>query len=310
MTAIGPQEPPGIFSMSITPFSKSGGLDEGALRAHLRFMAGANVGVFLGSYGSGEGHLLREREIERLYEVGVEELKGKAPVYASALGFTETDHVIAQAKRAAAIGVDAVQVHPPRPGPSAIRPTQEELTGFYRDVLETVTTPVILTNQMVMVGYEVPVELFAALVAQYPNVIGINTVQPDFPYLVRLVDAVGAKVAVRVGHIGQLVTALALGARGAVCFEPNVAPRLCASVVSSYRRGDYGEALQGFSRVMRLNAVLMKYQNPRSLKAALKVLGRPGGELRRPYLGLNEAATRDIAETLARLCIRELEGLA
>jgi len=105
---------PGIYSMSVTPFRADGGLDEDTLRSHLRYQAAAGVGIYLGSYGSGEGHLLREREIERIYEIAVEELRGKVPLYAAALGFTETEYIIHQAQRAAAIGVDAVQIHPPR----------------------------------------------------------------------------------------------------------------------------------------------------------------------------------------------------
>ena len=49
----------GIICMSITPFAMDGGLDEEAIRAHLGRMAAAEVGVVLGSLGTGEGHLLR-----------------------------------------------------------------------------------------------------------------------------------------------------------------------------------------------------------------------------------------------------------
>ena len=301
---------PGICGMSITPFNAGGTLDEGAFRAHVTFMAAGGVGIYVGSYGSGEGHLLRQHEIDRLYEIAVQELEGKVPVYAAALGFSETDHVIEQSLRAAAIGVDAVQIHPPRPGPSAIRPTAAELDRYYGDILETVRTPVMLTNQMAMVGQEVPIDLIARLVGTYDHIIGINNTHPDISYLVRLIDAVGAKAPVSVGMIGQLITTLSLGGLGSLCFEPNVAPKLCASVVQAYAAGEYAKALGAFNAVLHLHTVLMRYQNPRSLKAALKVLGLPSGELRRPYLPVSEDAQRDIAETLEALNIREIEGLA
>ena len=60
---------------------------------------------------------------------------GRVPVYAAALGFQATDEVIELALEAAAIGVTAVQIHPPRPGPIAIRPTPSELERYYADVL-------------------------------------------------------------------------------------------------------------------------------------------------------------------------------
>src|SRR5262245_13803379 len=148
---------PRIYSMSTVPFDAAGRLDEGALRAHLRYQAAGGVGVYLASYGSGEGQLMRREELRRLYEIGVQELKGKVPVYAAGLGFTETDYVIELAKEAATVGVDAVQIHPPRPGPTgAQRPTPAEIERFFQDVLEAVRTPVLLTNQTVMVGWETP----------------------------------------------------------------------------------------------------------------------------------------------------------
>ncbi len=301
---------PGIYSMSVTPFSADGGLDEDALRSHLRYQAAAGVGVYLGSYGSGEGHLLREREVERIYEIAVEELKGKVPLFAAAIGFTETDYIIHQAKRAAAIGVDAVQIHPPRPGTPLHRPTPPELERFYDDILSSVTTPVHLSNQTAMVSSEVPVAFFAKLVETYDHIEMINNTSQDLSYLVRLLDAIGDKALVSVGMVTQLITTLALGGHGSLCFEPNIAPRLTMSVLAAYRSGDHALALERFAHLLRLNEILSKYQNPRSLKAALRVLGLPGGFLRRPYLDLDETAHQDISATLDRLRIKEIEGLA
>ena len=51
---------------------EDGAVDEAALRSTVAYYATAGVGVYLGSYGTGEGHLLRESEITRIYEVGVD----------------------------------------------------------------------------------------------------------------------------------------------------------------------------------------------------------------------------------------------
>ena len=50
------------------------------IRRHLRRMAAAGVGVYLGGGGSGEGYVLAPEEARRLLAIGVEELKGKVPV--------------------------------------------------------------------------------------------------------------------------------------------------------------------------------------------------------------------------------------
>ena len=52
--------------MTITPFGPDEQLDEAALRSHLQTLAAAGIGVFLGSYGTGEGRILRRGTYEEV----------------------------------------------------------------------------------------------------------------------------------------------------------------------------------------------------------------------------------------------------
>ena len=72
-----------MFCMSATPFKEDGSLDEEGLRVHLRRLVAAGNGVYLGSGGAGEGHVLTVPELRRIYDIGVEECKGKVPTYAN-----------------------------------------------------------------------------------------------------------------------------------------------------------------------------------------------------------------------------------
>jgi 4-hydroxy-tetrahydrodipicolinate synthase len=289
--------------MAPTPFTAAGALDEDALRTIVGHYADAGVGVYLGSYGTGEGHLLRPSEIQRLYEVGVQAAAGRTPVFAAAIGFTDTDRVIEDALAAERAGVDAVQIHPPRPGPIAIRPRPDELARFYEDVLGAVRGPVHLTNQVVMRGYALPLDLMEHLVRTYDNIEALNTSDPDASASAAVVRHLGAHVPVYVGVIAQLITTLALGGAGALCYEADVAPALCLDVVRRFRSGDVEGLQREFTRLLRLNAVLARFQNPRSVKAAMRAVGLPAGELRRPYLALPDADVAAIEATLRELGI-------
>ncbi|HXQ59894.1 MAG TPA: dihydrodipicolinate synthase family protein, partial [Acidimicrobiales bacterium] len=261
----------------------------------------AGVGIYLGSYGTGEGHLLRRPEIDRLYRVGVTVAAGRVPVYAAALGFTSTDEVIEAALAAVDCGVDAVQIHPPRPGPVALVPRPAELERFYADVLNAVTTPVHLTNQVVMVGYSLPVALMTDLVMSYDHVTAVNTSDPDITRLAELVGALRSHTDVYVGIVAQLGTALALGGAGTLCFEADVAPELCAAVISAHRAGDMDRLAMAFEQLLRLNEILSRFGNPRSVKAAMRLVGLPAGALRRPYLALGAHEVDAIAVVLREL---------
>ena len=294
MTAIG--------AMCVTPFRADGNLDEEALPVLVDRQAQAGTTVYLGSYGTGEGHLLRDDEVRRLYAVGVDAARGRVPVVAAALGFTDTARVVEQALEAEALGVDAVQIHPPRPGPAAIVARPAELERYYAEVLEAVRGPVHLTNQVVMVGHALPAELVEELLDTFgEKIVQLNTTDRDASATAALLLRLADRVPVHVGVVDQLLTALALGGAGALCFEAAVAPDLCTGVVGAYRRGDLPGTSAAFERLLRLNAVLARYQNPRSVKAALRCLGLPAGELRRPYLPLAEDEVADLAAELDRL---------
>jgi 4-hydroxy-tetrahydrodipicolinate synthase len=292
---------PAVNAMCVTPFDAHERLDERALGTIVSGLAGAGVGIYLGSYGTGEGQLLRPDEVPRLYRVGVEAAAGRAPVFAAALGFTATAAVIDAALAAAEAGVDAVQIHPPRFGPIAIQPRPAELDRYYADVLGAVTSPVHLTHQVVMTGYRLPPGFFVDLLDSFPRVVAVNTSDPDLGQVLALISAVGERAPVFVGIIAQLVAAMAVGGAGALCFEADVAPGLCTAVVDAVRAGDGPGAATAFARLLRLNQVLSRYQNPRSVKAAMRLLGLPAGELRRPYLPLDEDEVADIAAVLASL---------
>jgi 4-hydroxy-tetrahydrodipicolinate synthase len=295
--------PSPINAMAVTPFKADGSLDEDSLRVVVSKLAETGVGIYLGSYGTGEGHLLREDEIDRIYEIGVEASAGRAPIYAAAIGFTDTDRVIEQALRAQQIGVDAVQIHPPRPGPIAIKPRLNELEGFYDDVLHEIRGPVHLTNQVVMSGYALPHELIIELVTSHDNIERLNTSDVNSGASAAMVMQVSEHIDVYVGVISQLVTTLALGGAGTLCFEADVAPKLCLDVVARFRAGDVDGLRRDFTRLMRLNAVLSQFQNPRSVKAAMRHLGLPAGELRRPYLALEPKEIDTIGKVLDDLGI-------
>jgi 4-hydroxy-tetrahydrodipicolinate synthase len=119
----------------------------------------------------------------------------------------------------------------------------------------------------------------------------------------------GDRLEVRAGIAGAVMGVHALGGAGLLCFEPNVAPRLTAGVWDAL--AGEGATQEGFGTryaiLLRLNQILSRHGNPRSLKAALRVLGRDAGIPRKPYLPLPAADTAVLADELAPLDLPALE---
>lgn len=285
----------------VTPFAEDGTLDEAALEVVVDRLAGFGFGLYMGSFGSGEGHLLRRAEIARLYRVAVDTSAGRAPVYAAALGFASTELTLELAREAQASGVDAIQLMPPRPGPPNVAPPSNELARYYDDILSAYDGDVHLTNEYFMVGYSVPAELMIDLCGRYPKVTTINATHPDIGHAADITEALGNRVPVHVGLFTQLPTALALGAAGPLGFEATIAPGICIDMLDSYRQGDLSHFSECYRRVLQLHRVLMQARNPSSIKAALNLLGIPVGGTRRPYLPLTSGQVDTIRVGIARL---------
>jgi 4-hydroxy-tetrahydrodipicolinate synthase len=312
---------PGQFVMSVTPFGSDDQIDETLLRAQLRRLGDAGLGVYLGSPGTGEGHTLDLPELRRLYEIGVSELKGTVPVFASGRQPRGAKYLIELAREAEAAGIEALQVYPLDMG-HGHRPTGgagfipgPELERYLREVLEAVRIPVLLSTHH-GVGYGVSVDLLRRLVDDYDGIIGVNLTGPRIEYVARAVDALATKVKVFVGSSVHLLDNLALGGHGGVDWVPNITPKLSASVVAKFRAGDAAGAAEAWAKVIRIHTALntdasgnSAFETPRGTKAAMKLLGLPGGELRAPFVTPEAEALDQIATALDELDVRSLAGL-
>jgi 4-hydroxy-tetrahydrodipicolinate synthase len=274
------------FVISLTPFTATGELDEDGLRAHLRRLASSGIGVYLGGSGSGEGYTLSRHEMRRVLEIGVEELRGRVPVRAMGVEPRSAEELIALARLAADVGVEAVQLYSLDMG-HGNRPRPEELERYLCDVLDAVDVPMVLSSHQAA-GYAIPSELINRLLGRYESIVGVNCTNQDLTYLQRVLDAADGRVDVHVGGPMHALSCLAMGGQGYLSSEGNLAPALCVAVVDAYARGDMHTCHDAYARVMRLFATTQRLGGISAAKAALRALGLPGGWPRPPRLPVSE----------------------
>jgi 4-hydroxy-tetrahydrodipicolinate synthase len=299
---------PSTFVISITPFDEAERLDEDGLRGHFRRLADAGIGAYVGGGGSGEGYALEPDETRRVLEIAAEELKGKVPARAMGVEPRTARQMIAYSKLVADVGLDAMQIYSLDMGHGGA-PRADELEQYFVDILDEVRLPSVISTHM-SVGYLLPIDLIVKLVARYDNIIGINCSTVDHTYVVRLTDALDERVALHVGGPMLALDALAFGASGYLSSEGNLAPRLCVSVIDKYRSGDIAGAHEAYAKVMQLFNMTARHGGIRGTKAALQMLGLPGGIPRRPRRPVtDQAALDEIRALVERLDIASLEKL-
>jgi 4-hydroxy-tetrahydrodipicolinate synthase len=198
-----------------------------------------------------------------------------------------------------------MQIYPLDVGHGVV-PTPLEIERYLDEVLSNVNIPaVVATHQYA--GYLVPIDVLTDVIARHPHVIGINctVAAGDIGYLTRIIDTFAADIEVHVGGPTYALLALALGGSGYLCSEGNLAPRLCASVTDHFNAGDHTAALAAYAKVMRLYAA-NRYGSIRGIKAALDMLGLPGGHPRLPRLPLGSAELSEVRAMLETLALEEL----
>ncbi|MDB5737839.1 MAG: dihydrodipicolinate synthase family protein [Sphingomonas bacterium] len=294
------------FTISITPFTEDGAIDEDAVRRHLRRMGAAGMGVYIGGGGSGEGYTLALEETKRLLEIGVEELKGKSPVRAMGVEPRTARQMIEFLHMAEATGIEAAQVYSLDVGHGHV-PTPKELDAYFSEVLEACTMPLILSTHQ-SVGYVIPAPVIVALYERYPQLIGLNISHQDPNYLRILVDALGSKVDILTGGPHQCALVLAYGGQGFLSSEGNLAPRLCMAVIQAAKDGDNAKFLDLWGKLMRLTFALYGNGGIRVTKAVLNAMGQPGGYPRKPRLPAEEDSLERAMAVVDEIGLAAIEG--
>jgi dihydrodipicolinate synthase/N-acetylneuraminate lyase len=200
------------------------------------------------------------------------------------------------ARGAAERGVDAIYVLPPRPSPVPPRP--QEIERYYRRLLEAVDCPVILANNAFLAGYPLPLSTVVTLVEAYPHLEAVLLVDANPTLLAEYVRTIDRRTRVLTGMVSNILQAHAMGVAGVLCMEANVVPGLVPTIWSALEAGDLIAAESQYRRLLELSAMIARYGNPRSLKEALRAIGRNGGHLREPYLPLPKDEFTDLKQSL------------
>lgn len=294
-------------AFSITPFDDKDQLDEATLRAHLQRLRDAGVGVYLGGSGGGEAYSLSPAEHLRVTQIGVEELKGKVPVYCAHFEPRNAAQAIEHGQMAVKAGVDAVQLYAVEGGHGMV-PTPRELEAYFDEAISHIDSKIILATHRL--GYKIPIDMLKRLIERYADkIIAVNFIQTDASYLIDMHDAFGDKVKIYSGGTQWAITNMGFGGYGFNSSETNVMPNTAQAVVEAFRRGDVKTAVEAHSAMLRLTRVfdVLAPATPRPMKTILQLLGLPGGKVRKPYLTPEGEDLEKMRRALAKFDVLGIE---
>jgi 4-hydroxy-tetrahydrodipicolinate synthase len=290
-----------------TIFSATGELDEENFRIFLQRFIENGHGVYLASGGSGEGHALTWEELRRVYEIGVEECKGRVPALANPPEQHTAEKVIEHSLLAIEAGVEVVNIYGPT-GWHGYRPTDAELDAYFDTVLDEVRHPVALAPNPNM-GYTPSARLMARICDRHHQVVAVNLSGLTEGYFVELRQTLRAEVEIYVPFTASH-NALDFGAAGLVDADSNLLPLTFRKYLEAHARKDVDAMNATYGDVMKFVRYVSPWAsaNPRWIKMAMRVLQQPGGEgiPRPPYRMPSEAVQQQFLAGLRELGLAEL----
>ena len=257
----------GVGTALVTPFTKSGELDEAAVRRLARRQIDEGVHFLVPCGTTGESPTLSEAERTSIVEICGDEARGKIPVLAGAGGYDtkEVIHSARQMERAGANGLLSVT-------PYYNKPTPEGLYQHFKAIAESTPLPIILYNVPGRTGCNIDVNTLARLAA-IKNIVGVKEASGNMQQACEYIRAVPAEFIVLSGEDAITVPMMAVGGRGVICVVSNEVPRLISQMVEAAESGDFEAARTLHQWLLPLMLVNFCESNPIPVKAAMAAMG-------------------------------------
>ena len=154
----------GCIPILVTPFADDGSLDLESLEREIDWvLAEGASGVACVAIAS-EGYKLTETERDAVIATTVRRIDGRAPVVASADGPGE-EPAIDRARRAAALGADALMVLPSY----FVKPGPDGLVSYYVRIAEAAGIPIMLQDAPQLTGVSMSPALWARIAESTPR---------------------------------------------------------------------------------------------------------------------------------------------
>lgn len=297
----------GLIAAPFTPFRADGALDCAAIAPYARHLVRTGVvGAFIcGTTGEGSSLTIDERR--RVAEAWIAAAPPGLRVIVH-VGHTCLEDCRALAAHAEAAGAGGIACLAPyffRPaGPAA-------MTEWCAAVAAAAPkTPFYYYHIPSMTGVNFPVADFLAVAApRIPNLAGVKFTFEDLEDFGRCLRVDGGRFDVLFGRDELLLSALRLGARGAVGSTYNFAAPLYRELIAAHAAGDAprAEALQAKAVTMIQTCVQAGGHPIAAFKTLMERVGAPCGPSRPPLARPTSAQTAALHAALAPLgCLAPL----
>jgi 4-hydroxy-tetrahydrodipicolinate synthase len=219
------------------------------------------------------------------------------------VGTNITAHSTELARQAAAAGADGLLVVTPYYS----KPAQDALAAHFTAVADSTELPVIIYDIPGRSGVAVHTETLLRLAA-HPRIAAVKDAKGDLAASSQVLAR--TDLAYYSGDDPMNLPLWSVGAVGAISVTAHLVGDRIADMLDAFTLGRVAEARELHWSMLPVNAGLFRNQAAVLTKAALELLGLPGGGVRGPLLAASEAERRQLIEDLTAGGVKLPENLA
>ena len=268
----------------VTPFHKDGRVNYEKFAELLEFQIENGTDAIIVCGTTGEASTLSHEEHLALIKFCVEKVNGRIPVVAGT-GSNCTETAVYLSTEAEKYGVDGLLLVTPYYN----KATQKGLFEHFKHVADSVKLPIILYNVPSRTGCNILPQTAVKICSEVSNVVGIKEATGNISQVTKLAALAQGKIDIYSGNDDIIFPLLALGGKGVISVLSNVAPKETHEICSKFFAGDIEGSRNEQLRAIELCDALFCEVNPIPVKAALNLMGKEVGSLRRPLTDIEDA---------------------
>ena len=279
-----------LITAMVTPFKADLSIDwEGVEKLAIHLQNTGHDGIAVNGT-TGEAPTTSDEEKVEIIKVVKKATGGKLKIVAGA-GNNETSHSVEQAEMAANAGADGLLVVTPYYN----KPPQAGIEAHFRAIADSTDLPVMMYDIPGRTGMAIEPDTLCRL-AEHKKIVALKDAKGDVASTSWVIKRSGIPV-----YSGDDILNLPLLSVGAVGFVSvcghTVGGRL-REMLDSWVAGDTKRALAIHQELLPVYTGTFRTQGAILTKAALKLMGLPGGRVRLPLVDATEAQISQLREDL------------
>jgi 4-hydroxy-tetrahydrodipicolinate synthase len=276
----------------VTPMTTDGAVDYAGAAQLADYLVTQmrNDGLVL-SGTTGESPTTSDAEKDRLLRTVIEAVGDRAQVVAG-VGTNDTAHTCELARQAEQAGADGLLVVTPYYN----KPPQQGLVAHFTAVADSTGLPVMLYDIPGRTGIPIRTESLLQL-AQHPRIVAVKDAKGDLT--AGSIVMAATDLAFYCGDDLVNLPWLSVGACGFVSVVGHVVGDRLAEMIRAYLAGDVATALRHHRELLPVyTGIMTRTQGVITTKAALSLLGLPGGPVRLPLADATAAEVEQLRTDL------------